>query len=467
MSEGVVGEVLAGIVNMATDNTKTKEFIRRLMVAKCSEGTMDYQYLNLPLDHGVYFFDTEQPLMNACDYKGGKHVLQFGRCKSSCNPKNAISQGIDKIVSNPLVKMVCPVATVIDAVGEVKEKLGGEYCKCSPKTIKVWEETNEGNCMDGADGILDTSHLTCYYGGIITITQIPENGNGDGTSGQDTVTKKTVMERMPQSVAESINNMNAEAQSTEQTTESSSTTQGQTSGASSGSGSGSGGSSAGNGASMGECSGGTDNTQEMEAQMQNWYEQAEDFEQNYGVTGEMMLSNYANNRCQEIPQSALNEEGYICDMSELSQFRMGGASVALIGTGCVSAYNAMHALGATQPLSDVIMAAEMQQTVPGYINQGPMEVSMMSTAVMFQGMGCKTTALTAEDLLGTGMKKGTVRENSVAIVGKTGTDGKPQFHTLKADSNGKLCCMENRKLSTEKIVSKTSKTQFILGVSST
>ena len=146
---------------------------------------------------------------------------------------------------------------------------------------------------------------------------------------------------------------------------------------------------------------------------------------------------------------------------------MGGASVALIGTGCVSAYNAMHALGATQPLSDVIMAAEMQQTVPGYINQGPMEVSMMSTAVMFQGMGCKTTALTAEDLLGTGMKKGTVRENSVAIVGKTGTDGKPQFHTLKAERNGKLCCMENRKLSTEKIVSKTSKTQFILGVSST
>ena len=452
MSEAsVAGAQAKGLGNNRLVNDKPKEFVRRLMVAKCSEGKEDfYQYLNLPKDHGVYFYDTEQPLMNACDYKSGEHVLHFGRCKSELNPKNMISKGIDDIVSNPLVKMLCPAAALVDTVGDIRDKLGGTGCKCSPKTIKVWEETNEGNCLDGADGILNTSHLTCCYGGQIVITEMPDNGGNNQQDTEDKPGKKTVMERMPKAVAESINDMNSEQNSAtgegEASQEAGSAAQG-TGGASQGT----------SGATPGAHS-------KAASHIQDWYANEDDFEQNYGVTGETILSNYANNRCQEVPQGALNEEGYITDMSELSSFRMGGSSAALIGAGCVSAYNAMHAMGVTQPLPDVIMATEVQQTVPGYMDQGPMTVSMMSTAAMFKSMGFQTNTIPADGLMSAGAK-GRLEKGGVAIIGRSGKDGRAEFHTLKADGEGRLQCMENRALSVEKLLAEENSLQMILGIS--
>ena len=198
--------------------------------------------------------------------------------------------------------------------------------------------------------------------------------------------------------------------------------------------------------------------------MRDWYEQADDFDQNYKVSGAMMISNYANNRCQEIPMSAFNDEGYIADMSELSGFRMGGSSVALCGAGCVSAYNAMHALGVMKPFSDVIFAAEARQTVPGYMDQGPMAVSMVSTANMLGTLGFRTNTIRAESLLSGKMAQTMSEHNSIAIVGTTGAGGQAQFHTLKADRAGKLCCMENRSIPAEKLISKHDNRQMILGV---
>ena len=422
--------LLGEMLGKAMPNEKPIEFVRRLMMAECDKGdkkALKSQYLNLPKDHGVYFQDTEQPLMNANDHVSNDHILQFGRCTSELNPKNMASKAIDDIVSNPLVKMVCPMANIVDGVMALRDKLGGENCKCVPKTVKVWEETNEGNCMDGADGILNTSKLACCYGGIITIQEMKAGDDSDDSGDEDGPTKKTAMERMPQSVAESINSLNE----------------------------------------SGEISGGvsgSSDTQDMVSQMQDWYEQADDFDQNYKVSGAMMISNYANNRCQEIPVSALNGEGYIADMSELGGFRMGGSSVALCGAGCVSAYNAMHALGVTQPLEDVIMSAELQQTVSGYMDQGPMAVSMVSTANMLGTMGFQTNTIRAESLLSGKMAKTMSEHNSIAIVGTTGAGGQAQFHTLKADKAGKLCCMENRSISAEKLISKDDRSQMILGV---
>lgn len=472
--------LLGEMLGKAMPNEKPIEFVRRLMMAECDKGdkkALESQYLNLPKDHGVYFQDTEQPLMNANDHVSNDHILQFGRCTSELNPKNMATKAIDDIVSNPLVKMVCPMANIVDGVLALKDMLGGGNCKCVPKTVRVWEETNEGNCMDGADGILNTSKLACCYGGIITIQEMKAGDDSDDSGDEEGPTKKTAMERMPQSVAESINSLNESGQESGESAESGDSGAGD--GASSGSGAGGSGSSGGGASSGGSGSsgGGTSSgmisdggapgsycTQEMVSQMQDWYAQADDFDQNYRVTGPMMISNYANNRCQEIPVSALNGEGYIADMSELTGFRMGGSSVALCGAGCVSAYNAMHALGVTQPLEDVIMSAELQQTVPGYMDQGPMAVSMMSTADMLQTMGFKTNTIRAESLLSGKMAKTMSEHNSIAIVGTTGAGGKAQFHTLKADRAGKLCCMENRSIPAEKLISKHDNRQMILGV---
>lgn len=448
---------MAKIGCMAADTPK--EFVKRLMVAKCEEGSMKYQYLNLPKDHGVYVNDTESPLMNALDYKADRHVLQFGRCKAPGNPKNMIGEAVNKVF--PL--------SIFAVADKIKDAMGCQGCKCSPKTLKVWQETNEGNCLDGANGILNTSHLLCCYGGKITITQIPQPDGEDSeeNSGEDGNSKKTIEERMPQAMAEQLNSLNSEAEAD---------SAGADEGASGGSGSGggaSGGSSSG-GALGGETSGGgsfggadlgegslggaalaegllsgdvlaegvlagfSDSTDALISDMQDWYARVEDFEQNYGVSRATILSNYSNNQCMNIPGSALNEEGYICDAGELSNFRMGGASAALIGGACVSAFNAMHALGADEDLSDVIMAAELQQTIPGYMDQGPMAVGLMSTGKMLKSIGMETKMVRKKS------KKISLDKDSVAIVGTSQKGGKVEYHTLKADKTGKICCMENK-----------------------
>ena len=461
-----------------------KEFVRRLMTATCDQcdtSIMEFQYLNLPKDHGVYFQSTETPLMNACDYKSGQHVLQFGRCKSQENPKNKARGLVDKVVSNPLVKVLNPAAFAIDAVLEINEKLSGGNCKCNPMIMEVWEETNQGNCLDGADGILNTSKLACCYGGTITIKYADANGEEP----QEPVTKKTVTERMPQSVAAQIEALNAEGMEDASSDDSGEASQGRESGGSQ-SGSSLPDGSPLTGSSSGTSPAGTDvsdsgtipqdvmpmnngeygyDTQAIMEDMLNWYGQETDFEQNYAISRDMMYSNYANNRCRMMPLSALNDEGYICDISELSGFRMAGSSAALIGAGCVSAFNVMHALGMPRPFEDVIMAAEMQQTVPGFINQGPMAAGMVSTVAICTKMGLKARALEPQKLLKADTSVKGFSKNSVAIVGSTNPDGRAQFHTLKADAAGKLCCMENKKLSPQKLISANGRKQVIMQIS--
>lgn len=371
------------VINMAKLGAmampKPKEFVKRLMVAECDKGSMDYQYLNLPKDHGVYVNDTEQPLMNALDYKADRHVLQFGRCTAPGNPKNMIGEVVNKVF--PL--------SIFSAMDKLKGAMGCDGCKCSPKTLKVWQETNEGNCLDGANGILNTSHLVCCYGGKITITEIPQEGEGsDSSEGENS--KKTVAERMPQEMAEQLNRMNSES---------------------------------------------TSDT--FINDMDDWYAGVEDFEQNYGVSRERILSNYANNKCMNIPRTALNEDGYLCGTEELTNFCMGGASVALIGGACVSAFNTLQALGAKEELADIVMAAELQQTVSGFMDQGPVAAGMVSTGRMLKSLGMETKMVCKAS-------KMKFDKDSVAILGTSKKDGKVSYHTLKADENGKVFCVENK-----------------------
>ncbi len=454
-------------VGQLLNNEQPEEFIQRLMVAKCNQGSMDFQYLNLPEDHGVYFTDTDHPMMNACDYKADRHVLQFGRCKSEGNPKNMLSEGINKLASSPLAALV-PGAAVLALANKAKEAMGCEGCKCSPKTLKVWENTDEGNCLDGANGILNTSTLVCCYGGIITITEEPQPEEKDEDASQETTeeqgeeapTKKTVAERMPTAMAEKLQSLNGEDYTY---TDTSSTNNGMADGQKVGKASpmaGKAAQKAGKAAPMARTAGGLAmmgaiDTRAMLEDMQNWYQKSEDFEQSYGVTGAMMLSNYANNICQDIPMTALNEEGYICDGSELTAFRMGGSSAALIGTGCVSAFNAFQALGEPQEFGDIIMAAEAQQTVPGFMDQGPMAVSMLSTCSMLDSMGFHAKAVRPDFILDA--REPFLEEEAVAIIGTAKKSGRTEFHTLKRERSGKICCMEDKACEVESLISKGRK----------
>lgn len=477
-----------------------KEYVQRLMAAKCTFGSMDFQYLNLPKDHGVYFQDTDHPMMNAVDHIADDHVLQFGRCTAPSNPKN---------IAGDVMSTVIPLFALAKLA---KNAMGCSGCKCSPKTLKVWEDTNTGNCLDGADAILHSSTLQCFYGGEIEVTEIPESeSNSEETTDEENpVEKKTLAERMPQAMAQKISSLNQSGGGTAP-----GGNQAKGGGASPGGSSAAtpagGGQATGMGvSSAGGQSGGTSTAsgggqplrtaaapmQALMADTTAWYAaNAEDFEQNYSVSDDISLSNYANNMCQTIPVSSRNADGLICDMKGLTGFRMGGGSAAVLGAGCVACFNTLCLLGEKPSLGNIILAAEKQQTVKGYMDQGPMAVSMGSMRDYLSTLGYDTKVQSAEKLTSKKLtsKKLTSEEltserftaerlntrkfvpqkqpewkaapDSISILG-TSRNGQVAFHTLKTAPDRGVFSAEQPDLPLEKLLpAKEKQPALILQVS--
>lgn len=421
-----------------------KECVQRLMVAHCDKGTLEYQFLNLPKDHGVYFHDTEHPLMNALDYKGEKHVLHFGRCNSPQNPKNMITDGINKLASNPIIHAIPGVGQVVEMaalVDGVKKWMKCDGCKCSPNTLKVWDETNEGNCLDGADGILNTSVLTCCYGGKIEITEIPDDNSQQDEQNQEQ-TKKGIEEQVPKAMADKINSLNESedlpvpegdmpAEDALDALDDLGTEGSMPLGAAEGDEAGMEGTESVTDSGMDEL------IMELIEDMNLWYSQVPDFPQIYGMSEALMRSNYAGNMCLPLPEAALNDEGYICDMSELSGFRMGGSSAARIGGACVAEYNLLNAVGKEADFGSLIMNAERQQTVKGCMDQGPMAVSMLSARDSLKRLGVSAKPVNVCALAAVAKKPNTTAILAIAEKGKNA-----EYHTLQSDSKGTLRCLE-------------------------
>ncbi len=442
----VLGNALQAVAQAGLAQEKPKEFVQRLMVAKCDKGTLKYQYLNLPKDHGVYFQDLDHPLMNANDHKADRHILQFGRCTAETNPKN---------VAGKVLSATVPLFNILD---KAKSAMGCDGCKCSPKTLKVWEETNEGNCLDGANGILNTSHAMCIYGGFIEITEepAPEKSEDADQSGEEAPSRKPIEQQLPAAMAEKINSLNPTEESggEDSATAEGSDAAGQdapSAGAGaplSGGDSGSAGASGGAGGGMDAGAAGDDSPAytdsgmgdimpDLTEDMNQWYAGVQDFPQSYGVSDKAIRSNYANNMCMPIPKAALNDGGYICDMGGLSAFRMGGSSAALIGGSCVAAYNLLNAVGMKPDLGRLIMSAERQQTIPGFMDQGPMAVSMLSTKNTLSRMGVSAKPMNPNNLMKAVRTPGTTAILATARKGMT-----PEYHTLKSDKKGKFQCLD-------------------------
>lgn len=142
-----------------------KAFQTRLCTAQCQYGSIKDQYINIPKDHGVYFQDTDHPLLNANDHVADKHILQFGRCTSKANPKN---------VTGDVASSIIPVLGLAKLL---KSLMKCEGCICSPKTLTAWQNTNKKDHLDGVDGITDESKVMCFYGGIITINEVDESAD--------------------------------------------------------------------------------------------------------------------------------------------------------------------------------------------------------------------------------------------------------------------------------------------------
>lgn len=358
------------------------EYVKRLSVACCSQGTKKFvQYLNLPKDHGVYFMDEEYPLMNANDHHGKEHIMHFGRCRSDANPKNMVSDILSK---------TSIIGAVIDGV---KDAVGSSGCKCCPRTLRSWEVENKENHLDGAPAVARSSELMCVYGGLITITDDPDADSGDDTqdSAEETPEETNILDTLPASMADKIQQMNSDADA-------------------------------------------------MAAETMEWYsENADMLMQFYGCTEAMIAQNYSNNCTQMIPMECMNEGGYITDASGLTNFNMAGTNVAAIGMGCVATFNTLQALGSPMGLADVIMGMEQQQTIKGVIDQGPVGVSMCGMASMLMGQGFAVDMSFPTELT---MDTFELQEGEVALIGSTGKKGKSRKEslcTIMPSKKGMLC----------------------------
>lgn len=428
-----------------------KQFVRRLMVAACECGTLEYQYLNLPEDHGVYFQDVDHPLMNANDHKGDKHIMQFGRCKAETNPKNIMSSMLSKI--NPMFALI----------NKAKDAMGSEGCKCSPKIINSWKNGDNANRLDGAPCITNKSTLYCFYGGLIKVTEMPKSADGDeGAENVDAPEEKeyNLLNTVPESMRDKINNMNESAASESSSASGSSADSGAAGGvpgAGGGTSSGSpggGGMTGGSGMSGGAFSG---DTSGLVSDAQQWYQDNEqDFMEMYAVSDALIDQNYMANRAQVLNPACFNEEGFIADSSLLYNFNMGGSNLARIGAGCIAAFNLMRVLGMPMEMCDIIRDAERRQTVKGFMDEGPMAVSLCSMADGMKAKGMPAKLLCGEKAVASAMK---MKAGEAAVLGIS-DKGKTQFCTLKCGAEGKIKCAEHPKLSMEKLCSVSSGKQM-------
>lgn len=209
--------------------------------------------------------------------------------------------------------------------------------------------------------------------------------------------------------------------------------------------------------------------QELLDDMASWYEDhSEDFIQNYGVSDAVSLYNYANNMRQAIPSSCLNAEGLICDLSGLSSFRMGGGSAAQLGAACAASYNVLRQLGETPSLSSIIFAAEKQQTVKGFMDQGPMAVSMGSMKDYFGTLGFDTRIVSPQDFCArqtAAADREKKDSSSIALLGAS-IRGETSFQTIKHASDGRMYCAEKPELEGERMfAAKEKQPKLMLEVS--
>ena len=50
---------------------------------------------------------------------------------------------------------------------------------CEPQTDIAWKKVSDKNFIEGVPAITDASELTCYYGGIIKVSEVKSNPDSE------------------------------------------------------------------------------------------------------------------------------------------------------------------------------------------------------------------------------------------------------------------------------------------------
>lgn len=104
-------------------------YITRLMMAKCCYG-LEPMPLMIIKDHGVFYHNTQLPLLNANDHIPNVNILSYSACLGKGQP--------------------------------------GTHTPCNPDTAgQAWQKVNERYIIDGAPALMEESTLACKAGGGI------------------------------------------------------------------------------------------------------------------------------------------------------------------------------------------------------------------------------------------------------------------------------------------------------------
>lgn len=140
-----------------------EEYVTREAIIRCSFGTDDIK-LDTYEDHGIIAAN-EKPLMTCEDCQVNKNIYSFGTCKSTFNGTKLINN-----LPHPTEIGVSGVETTV------------KY-RCLPILSKQWIQ-KEGNLSvsDWTDekfveALRSGAYLTCIYGGLITVKDIPVKGD--------------------------------------------------------------------------------------------------------------------------------------------------------------------------------------------------------------------------------------------------------------------------------------------------
>lgn len=403
-------------------------YITRGMKAMCDCGTAPKgNYLNIVVDHGVVVGPEQQPLLNANDHTTDT-VIGFGNCKSGTNPKIQLQKGVMSFLlgGNPLALVVTAVTG--KGMGDILADIGLISCPCEPDTPQVWQNCDEEHILDGAPVLTKDSFLSCRNGGTITIMEEESTPDGaqsaEGEEVEETEEDVNVVDNRAQEALEAAKAKIGAAIPPSDTSDSVGVS-GDSATAS----------------PMVQSPAAAVNMLAMAMMSTYSAEIASRVMPALGLTdapvaplqmtAAQRAEEFAQNQIASLPPNALDEQGFITDMSQLDSFQMFQQPANLSAGGAVAAYNTMKAVSpqAAPSFADIIYGMEEYggvQTPHGVFSPGISDFLVkQGCSVQYLMPGETAPTALSSSVIGLSLNQSMMNYNTIGLNGSQ--EPMPQF----------------------------------------
>lgn len=138
---------------------KENQYVKRGSILKCNGGTKLTKF-DLLKDHGVMELGGG-PIGICSDCKSNHNIYSFGGCN-----KPTPSGYPERPLEIPTINSKSPFL-----MHKCIPLLNGNWNKTNGGKLRIWDEDKKDYC----DAITTGDYLTCFYGGIISVIEVPQN----------------------------------------------------------------------------------------------------------------------------------------------------------------------------------------------------------------------------------------------------------------------------------------------------